>query len=146
MKHLMTLLALLGLLAVAGQADAASTKMGAPSIKIVRSGVTLTAQAIDYTNGNYVTLAGGEFLVLTSSALDVTMTATDQRTSLEGYTTNATAFCPAGGTRYVGPFVKSRWGDTNGRLQLTWTTSQAGVGVTCAVFRLPFGEPESQTK
>ena len=144
MKKMILILAALGLLAATAQA--ASVKIGAPSTKILRSGVTATAESISYTAGNYVDLTAGELLILSSAALDVTMTAVDQRTSIEGYTTNATAFCPAGGTRYVGPFLKSRWGDTNGRLQLTWSTSQAGVGVTVSVMRLPFGEPEAQTK
>ena len=126
--------------------SAASTKAGSPSFKITRSVVTLTAQAIDYSNGNYVTLSAGEFLVVTSANLDVTMTAKDQLTSLEGYTTDASCYVAAGTTKYFGPFAKNRWADTSGRLQLTWTTSAAGVGITIAPFRLPVGEPESQTK
>ena len=65
MKKMILILAALGLLAATAQA--ASVKIGAPSTKILRSGVTATAESISYTAGNYVDLTAGELLILSSA-------------------------------------------------------------------------------
>jgi len=136
--------ALLAVLLLASQAQAAATAVGVT--KVVRSGVTLTAQAIDYAGGNYVPLTGGEFIVVITSAMDLTMTVTDQQTNLNGYTNDAVCFTPAGKTKIFGPWNPNRWGDGNKRCQFTWTASGSTTGATVMGGKLPYGESEATTK
>jgi len=143
MKKTFLLFLALGFFALASSAKAANTYVATQ--KILRSGVSPTANAIDYTNGNSISITAGELIVINSSAMDVTMTAVDYRVSLEGYSTNATCFAPAGQVKVCGPYIASRW-SSNGVASFTWTASGSTTGRTFWALRLPYGEPENQTK
>lgn len=122
---------------------AASTLVG--STKIVRVGVTQTATTQDATNGNKVLLpTDGVILVFSNpGATSTTITATDQYTNEQGYSTNASIYVHGGQTVYAGPWKRTRWSDGNGYLQLSYTGLTT---TTLTVVRLPIGEPDSQTK
>ena len=117
----------------------AATPTNVSTVKILRSGVSPTASAIDYSNGNSVSVTAGEFLVIESSSVYLTVTATDQRTSREGYTNNATCFVPVNTRRLMGPFVKNRWADSSGLIEFTYSATTTGTGATIWALRLPFG-------
>lgn len=128
-----------------GQLRAAATTLTAQ--KMLRSGITPTAATlVDVSLGNQVyLLTDGVFLRLNNpaAATDLTMTVTDQFTNPQGYTNDLSVLVPRGGTRYVGPFIKSRWANGSGYMQMTYVGSTT---TAIEVFRLPIGEPDSQTK
>jgi len=127
---------------VANIAQAASTALDVK--KVIRSGVTQSAQTLDAVSGNKILLRGGEFLIITTGGEAITVTAKDQFTNPTGYKNDESVALGETETKVWGPFNRWRWADSQGFLQIE--TSGDTTNATVNVFRLPFGEPESQTK
>jgi len=152
MKKIMTF-ALAGFVCLGAFAlDTADTQAAATSFsggqKILRSGVIPTPVAVNWSAGNSLTLTAGNLMRLLNNDATkaITFTFVDQKVSNWGYTTDATCVLAASAVKYVGPFTKSRWGDANSLLQITYGAAVQPISPTVEVMRLPFGEPESQTK
>ncbi len=144
--RMIALAALAAFTTLASRPAAAADPTTLVTQRLSRTGVTLTAQAFDEANGMRAKLYGGELLVVTNdiSATDnLTVTAQDQLQDSSGYTHNAVFAVAPGEVKYVGPFVKRRWADGDGYLQLSM---EGGTDGTLGLIRLPIGEPESQTK
>lgn len=132
-------------LTMAPSAAQAATTLATPT-KIIRSGVTATATTVGSTTDFKVyLLTDGVILQLTNpGASAFTFTATDQLIStITGVATNATVAVAGGTTVTLGPWKKSRWADGQG--YLNWAASGMST-TTVAAYRLPLGEPDSQTK
>lgn len=143
MKKLSLLFLALGFLA-AGSLEAVATAL-VPT-KILRSGVTRTASTIDQTNGNRILLTSGDFFEIANpsdSGQTLTVYLTAQKQSNAGYYTNSTGTVAAGARTWFGPVQKSWWADTDGYLQIRYAGNTTSA---ISPMRLPFGEPESQTK
>jgi len=147
-KRTLLTLGLAASLALAMTPQLAATPTNLTSQKILRSGVTPTQYTLITANaGAYsVSLTAGDLLRVKNNDAGqaVTLTFTDQRVNKEGYSTNATLVLAASAIGYAGPFMKNRWADGSGLLQITFAgTTQSA---TAEAVRLPFGEPEAQTK
>lgn len=126
------------------QAHAVATTIN--STKILRQGVSPTTSVVDVTNGMLIPLTGDTIVLRfynPGSTTSTTVTARDQLASNVGYQTDATCGVHAAGVRYMGPFKKSRWGNSGGNLVLDFS---GNTNTTIEVLKLPIGEPESQTK
>jgi len=145
-KSIIVLIALFifGLMPVAS--DCAATALS--EYKISRSGQTVTAQAVDWSNGNALTLNTGAFLRFEN--LDgtnaMTVTIAVQKTSNDGYTNNAVIPFATSAVKYLGPFSTRWWADSAGKLQLSYSAGTQPISPTVEVMRLPFGESEASTK
>lgn len=143
-NSLLATLALGLALAVPAWLEAATT-LPSPT-KLLRSGVSPTATTVGaVTDFKTLLLTDGVLIQLTNPGVSAfTFTATDQLISpITGVATNATVVVVSGTTAVLGPWKKSRWADGQG--YLNWSASGMST-TTVTQYRLPIGEPDSQTR
>ena len=113
---------------------------------ITRAGLLPTEVDSDEANGNSIALTGQNVVRIENTDVsDRTVTFIDQVDDTDGYKHDEGGIIPAGEVRYYGPFRVTRWADSGGLLQMTWS---AGTAATCKVESsdLKSGNPDVDTK
>jgi len=102
--------------------------------EISLTGITPTYTAAN-ADGNYFSGSGKEFLIVKNGgASAITVTVTSQQECNQGELHHVTVSVDASGEKWIGPFDKDRFNDTDGYVQVSYSDVS---NVTVAVVRLP---------
>lgn len=85
------------------------------------TGLTPTFTAADSLGDEFPNDGNAFLVVKNDGASDITVTIDSQKPCSYGYDHDITVTVPAGGEKWIGPFPQSRFNDTSGRVQVSYS-------------------------